>query len=149
MISNKTNTGQVQSVSGNKITDDKNKIFHTLKEQEQQGTTSQMISKVSQNPTGSLGDINYPVVTEQLYSSTDGRKKQKMKTQTMTSGKTEQTQVERECIKTLKYLEEEIQHKFDSWDMRTQCNLQPVPIQDLDFWADRLRVVIDKMEAQN
>lgn len=35
----------------------------------------------------------------------------------------------------------EMQNKFDDWDLHISNNQQPVPIQDLDYWKEQLKIV--------
>lgn len=49
----------------------------------------------------------------------------------------------------LKKVIDEIQKCYDNWDVRIENNQQPVPIQDLDFWIQRLKSVLnDIREAE-
>ena len=42
---------------------------------------------------------------------------------------------------TLKQTIQEMEHSFKSWDERIKIKVQPVTIQDLDFWIQTLKEV--------
>lgn len=42
----------------------------------------------------------------------------------------------------LQKLAKEIRAKYNSWDENIKAGQQPVPIQDLDFWATKLEEII-------
>lgn len=50
---------------------------------------------------------------------------------------TEITDRER-AIKTLKEISVEIRQAWENWDTNIMMKHQPVPIQDLDYWADQI-----------
>ena len=51
-------------------------------------------------------------------------------------------------IQILKEVEAEIRACFNDWDEAIKNGKQPVPIQDLDYWAKTLSQVIQNMDGE-
>ena len=47
-----------------------------------------------------------------------------------------------ESKRILEQVESEIRKAFDNWDNNIKAGLNPVPIQDLDFWSEQLKKAI-------
>ena len=50
--------------------------------------------------------------------------------------------VQEESKRILEQVESEITKAFDNWDNNIKAGLNPVPIQDLDFWSEQLKKAI-------
>ena len=53
-----------------------------------------------------------------------------------------------EALQSIREVEAEIKACFDGWDGAIKNEQQPVPIQDLDYWSNKLLRVINELEPQ-
>jgi hypothetical protein len=53
-----------------------------------------------------------------------------------------------EIVKALKEIQAEIGQAFLDWDLKIEAHQQPVAIQDLDFWDNKLKNIIDELVNQ-